>query len=273
MLQHVTTYRLRRVGANTGVAVSADGSTLLVANAIGKCVDVYDTATGVLTRSVGEDGSRFVKLEKLCVSTTGTVLAVDRGAGRVEEFTLTGDHVRFLSTGPRVGSVAATASLIAVGLVGGTDNNRITLHDCMTGDTVATWGAHGTEPGQLGDCDGLRFAPGGGWLYVAEDFRVSELLLNGRLRAVYTAPGLESPDDVELVAGLVIVSDWARNRLTVWPHTDPDAAKHVGEAGGHKDGEFFRPTSLASHGSTLYVLDSSSGRVQAFTVSGSVGCL
>lgn len=262
----VATYRLGRLAGNSGLAVSADGNVMLVANSLTGQVDVYNARSGMLMASVG-DGTgprcRFSRLEKVCFTATGTVLAVVAGHGWVEEFTLDGEHVRFFLTGACIGSVAASLEHVAVGKIGGAGSNRgerVTLFRADNGFFECAWGTWGQAPGQVGDCRGMRFHGDGASLFIAENSRVSHFQTDGTLLRVFHSVGLDSPQDVEVLeSGMVIAADWAHNRLSAWPAGD-------GRATWVCERELFRPTALAVHNNVLFVLNSSNGRVNLFSI-------
>jgi hypothetical protein len=80
----------RHVDSQYGMAVSRDGSTLLVADATAHCVREYNAADGTRLRAVGSRGDgklEFASPSQLWVSSDGFVFIAEAGNARVQVLT------------------------------------------------------------------------------------------------------------------------------------------------------------------------------------------
>ena len=86
---------------NHGLAVSPD-SAHMVASHSDHSLSMYSLPGGEHIRTFGSEGAgegQFKSPAKLCFSAAGNILVAERDNKRVQEVTLTGDHVRFIGFG------------------------------------------------------------------------------------------------------------------------------------------------------------------------------
>lgn len=258
---------------NTGLAVSPDEKTVVVAHSNGT-LSVYALPSGLHVRTFGSEGSgpgQFHAPGKICFSKDGNVLVAEFVNQRVQEVTLTGEHVRFIGVGVIDGGIIGLAAqhdlgLIAVGKWDGRQDNRIMLFDAESGELVRAFGNYGSEVGQLRYCNGLRFF--GKRLVVVEGefprYRLSMFTHTGAfVSCVKDAKYMRAHDiDFSVVTGEGFVADTGRHAVDV---LSPNGGKHVYTIGAEysdEDGRFKSPCAVAVRGTHLYVLDNSSPRVQ-----------
>lgn len=100
---HVRTLVLRKKG-NTGLAISPDGTVMVISNVEVHVVSVYGLPDGVWKAEFGGEGSgpaQFKRPFKLCFSTlSGNILVTDAGNRRVQVCSLW--HVLCLLSFPSV---------------------------------------------------------------------------------------------------------------------------------------------------------------------------
>ena len=261
--------------ANFGLAVSPD-SALMVASHADDTLSVYSLPDGQHIRTFGSEGTgkgQFDCPSKVCFSATGSILVAEAWNTRVQEVTLTGDHVRFIGVGvieDPIWGIAANTELIVVGKAYCTSNNRIMMFGAVTGAFVRAFGDYGDAPGQLMEyCFGIRF-PSDSHIIVAEKkgdgtkARLSVFTLAGEFVRCIGMCELKGATDVELSDnGDVVVCDSERNRVFMY---SADGSTLLRQWGGYgdADGDFLYPTALAIWGGQLFVMDHSSKRVQVF---------
>ena len=262
---------------NFGLAVSPDGVHMVTSHN-NDTLSVYSLPGGEHIRSFGSEGKgngQFSGPAKLCFGANGTILLAEAWNKRVQEVTLTGEHVRFIGVGVidyYIWSIAANAELIVVGKWGAASNDRIMMFDAVTGTFVRAFGDYGNAPGQLmKDCWGIRFTPDSCHIVVAE----SKFYSTGGRLSVFTVAGefvrcigegkLTVAADVEFADnGDIIVCDgFPSHHILVF---SADGSTLLQEWGGEgdDDSEFQDPAALAMCGGQLYVLDRGSQRVQVF---------
>ena len=268
---------------NYGLATSHDNVSM-VASHHDDTLSVYSLPGGEHIRTFGGRGAgegQFDVPAKLCFSTAGNILVAEHHNKRVQEVTLTGDHVRFIGVGvidDTVWSIAANAELVAVGKWGCTSNNRIMMFDAVTGAFMRAFGDHGSLPGQLmKHCPGIRFTPDTRHIVVTEwklagngddvagtTGRLSVFTLAGEFVRCIGEGKLLSALDVEFTDnGDVVTCDYFTGRISVF---SADGSTLLRQWGGEADadGEFMHPTALAMCAGQPYVLYERSKRVQVF---------
>ena len=258
-----------------GLAISPD-STHMVASHSDDTLSVYSLPGGEHIRTFGSYGVGTVQFNmpgKLCFGVAGNILVADAGNKRVQEVTLTGDHVRFIGVGvidDPIWGIAANAELIVVGKYNCTSNHRIMVFDAVTGTFVRAFGDYGDAPGQLMDyCMGIRFMPDSRHIIVAEDNgdgrgRLSVFTLTGEFVRCIGEGELSDVCDMEFADnGDAIVCDSNCDRICVY---SADGSTLLLQWGGEgdADGKFEIPTALAICGGQLYVLNGDSNCVQVF---------
>ena len=267
---------LQRIGS-TGLALSPDAAHMVVSHD-NHTLSVFSLPGGEFIRTFGSKGSgkaQFGSPRKICFTVAGAVLAAEYDNMRVQEVTLTGDHVRFIGAGvidDRICGIASNAELIVVGKSDVTSGNRIMMFDVVTGVVVRAFGTFGNAPGKLMRyCNGIRFMPDSRHIIIAES-KVGGA--GGRL-SVYTLAGefvkcigegkLKGARDVEFAEnGDIIVCDGRSGHSAYIFAADGSTLLHRWGGEGDADGKFKYPTALAMCGGQLYVLDLDSKRVQVF---------
>ena len=262
---------------NNGLVISPDSARMVTSHS-DDTLSVYSLPSGEHIRTFGSKGTgegQFQSPVKLCFSVAGNILVAESNNMRVQELTLTGDHVRFIGVGvifDPISGIAANAELIVVGMYACISNNRIMMFDAVTGVFVRAFGDCGDAPGQLMKyCQGIRFTPDSRHIIVAES---NDSFANGRL-SVFTLAGefvrcigegeLKAAYDIEFAASVDIIGcdGYPKHRIYVYSADGSTLLRHWGGA-GFTDGKFKCPLALAMCGGQLYVLDQWTKRVQVF---------
>ena len=259
-----------------GFAISPDGAHM-VTSYFDYTLSVHSLPGGEHIRTfVIEDAGegQFDYIPRLCFGATGNILVADPENERVQEVTLTGDHVRFIGIGvinDYIWSIAANAELIVVGKWDGTSNGRIMMFDAASGALARAFCDYGKAPGQLMMfCEGIRFTPDSRHIVVAESDgvgigRLSMFTLAGEFVRCIGEGELEGAGDVEFAAnGDVIVCDRGAHRVCVYCADSNTMLRQWGDEDDAADGDYLCPTALAMCGGQLYVLDEATKRVQVF---------
>ena len=259
----------------SGLAISPDGAHMVTSHA-NHTLSVYSLPSGEHIRTFGSQGKgrgQFKFPAKLCISVAGNILVAEKRNKRVQEVTLTGDHVRFIGVGvidDGIGAIAANVELIVVGKYYCTSNKHIIMFNAVTGALVKAFGDYGVAPGQLMyNCNGIRFTPDSRHIIVAESNgdgkgRLSVFTLTGQFVKHIGEGELKAAGDVEFtVTGDIIVCDYSSDRLCVYSADGSTLLRRWGGQ-GYTNGKFKTPIALAMCGGQLYVLDNGSKRVQVF---------
>ena len=251
----------------------------------------------------GSGPSQFDYPAKLCFY-NGSVLVAENWNKRIQEVKLTGEHVRFIGAGTLlkrgaigdgICAIAANSDVIAVAKHDNTSNNRVVVFAAESGRLLCAFGEYGSAPGKLMKyCNGLRISKDGNHIIVCDNDRGGEgrvsvftmigefikcigndssdearLLVPGDVEVVYCA----GPTSLSTPTATYLVCDMAEEYqcISVFSRAANGglATKRWGRAGGTDSGidstfNFHHPVALALHGPHLYVLDSSSKRVQVF---------
>ena len=260
---------------NNGFAISPDGANMVVSHG-NHTLSVYSLPGGEHIRTFGNEGAgegQFNWPAKVCFSAEGSILVAESLNRRVQEMTLSGDHVRFIGVGvidDNIWGIAANAELIVVGKYDCTSNNRIMMFDAVAGAFFRAFGDYGDAPGQLMyNCNGIRFAPDSRHIIVAEsnddgNSRLSVFTLAGEFVRCIGEDVLKDAADAEFADnGDVIVCDSSNHRICVYSGDGSTLLRQWGDE-GDADGKFRYPVALAMCGGQLYVLIEGSKRVQVF---------
>ena len=257
-----------------GLAISADSAHMALSHK-NNTLSVYALPEGKLVKAFGSRGTgkaQFDAPAKLCFSSSGNILVAEYANKRVQEVTLSGDHVRFIGVGvidSGVWGITANAELIVVGKYDGTSPNRIVMLDAVTGAFVRAFGDCGNAPGQVMKyCWGIRFTADSKSVVIAagngSKGRLSVFTVMGEFVRCVGDGVLKSAADVHVAAvGEYLVCDSSGERICVYPADGSTVLRTFGEF-GYPDGKFRSPTALAMCGSQLYVLDQLGKRVQVF---------
>ena len=264
---------------NYGHAISPDSAHMVTSHS-SHTLSVYTLPGGEHIRTFGSEGTgkaQFGYPAKLCFSVTGNILVAENENRRVQEVTLTGDHVRYIGVSvidDEICGIAVNAELIVVGKWGCTSDNRIMMFDVVTGAFVRAFGDYGDAPGQLLEyCWGIRFTPDSRHIIVAEsdgggtqgDGRLSVFTLAGEFVRRIGEGELKAAADVEFADnGDIIVCDYPNHRVCVYSADGTTLLRQWGGESEADDGKFKTPTALAMCRGQLYVLDYDSDRVQVF---------
>ncbi len=100
----------------------------------------------------------FEAPHRMCATSTGNLLVVDRGPKVVYEMTLAGDILRTLAVSNAF-TVDAEGDMAVVG--NDLEKDRITLLDLRTNTIVRSFGVRGSYNGQLSSFESVRFSHGG----------------------------------------------------------------------------------------------------------------
>ena len=265
---------------NCGSAISPDGAHMVTSHD-NHTLSVHSLSGGEHIRTFGCRGAgegQFDRPGKMCFSADGNILVAEQLNKRVQQVTLTGDHVRFIGVGvidDSVWGIAANAELIVTGKYDGTSNKRIMMFDAVTGALVRAFGDYGDAPGRLMKyCNGIRFTPDNRHIIVAECEDFKFMSAKGRL-SVFTLAGefvrcigdgkLKVAGDAEVADnGDVIVCDFFSNRILVFSADDNTLVRQWEGGDNNSNGPLVRPTALAMCGGQLYVVNQFAKHVQVF---------
>ena len=259
---------------NHGVAVTLDGLYLVVSNLSSHSLSVYSTDSGSCITTFGSPGSgtgQFRGPVRICATPTGTIIVCEYGNKRLQEVTITGEHVRFIGEGhfdiERVYGMCMQGDILAVGRHGGVTNGRILLFSHSSGALIRKFGSYGDGVGEVENVRGLSFTPDGRHILVAQS--VPPLLTLFTVDGVFVTR-FGCVDDLQsfwkdvLCSGTsVFVVDSFHCRVCAFSAETGALIRSWGTR-GEADGQFMFPFALAAHNSKLYVLDLNSPRVQVF---------
>lgn len=272
---HVRTYAIRTDVNNIGLALSRDGSRFAVSNDAHMII-VYSVEDGTEVCAFGGYGSapgQFKHPMKLCTSPRDTLLVAEYGNGRVQEVSMTGEHIRFVGEGVICSSlygIACNGELIAVTKFNyeGSAPNSILLFNYDSGELVTQFAEHGDRRGRSIPITGVRFTPDGQHIIIVDTYKSNRLCMF-TLGGVFVkligvgVLGTESYGDVDFTAdGCTVVADTTAQRVCVFSG-DGELLRSWGTK-GILDGQFRNPTAFAVHENKLLVLDIYSPRVQVF---------
>ena len=282
----VRSYTLSTLAAsNLGFAVSPHDDRVVISHT-DHMLSVYSLPEWECLSLFGGEGpgkGQFSVPVKLCFSAGGNVLVVERGNKRVQEVTLTGEHVRFIGVGVAaledgdsdtvIRAVAANADLIAVGKWGTAKYSRIVLFDAHTGAFRRSFGELGQYQGQLMKyCEGLRFLPDGRHLLVAESMfgegRLSLFTVAGEFVRYMGIGKLKAASDVDVFhqTGDIVVPDAAGHRVTVFSSDGKSVLKQWGDGtvAASDNGVLRSPTAVCVRGCQVLVLERDRNRIVVF---------
>jgi len=261
---HVSTLPLQHMGNNRGLAVTTDGSLMVVSNCVSHQLSVYraDDGRHVLTfGGLGMGACQFSRPFGLCMTDQDTVLVAELGNHRIQEVTLGGAHVKFLGEGvieTRVWAVAAHGEVVAVGKYGDISGTCVMLFHRTSGTLIR-------EFGEYGKVTGLGFTPDGKHLLVAGTSCALLTTVEGAL-VRHIGAGVLGHGNKQvgmLRTGDVVVTDQSNHRVCVFSSADGSLLRVWGGK-GYDNGQFELPVAFAVLRARLYVLDACSARVQVF---------
>lgn len=221
----ITTYQVDfDVG---GLAVMEDASLFAVSDYGSSGIWVYRLPYGNKLTRFGNKGNgpgQFDGPLRLCFTSTGTLLVADSENKRVQEVTVTGDHVRFLQSdaikSPVVHVVCNTKAVVATQKSG---FGTFSVFDMVTGEMMAVFGECGRDPGCLRTFFDTSLSFDGTIIQVAETGpnRISLFDFNGSsLGAVGDASTLNLVRSVaELPDGRIVAANAGNQRLVIFRPT------------------------------------------------------
>jgi hypothetical protein len=165
-----------------GVAVSLDGATLLMSDALGGSngIHVLSAVDGSLRRVVSGDASLFRQPYQVCIARDGCVFVADGGRHRVQvraadvsPLAVMGEGLLRMPMG-----IAATSDVVAVSEC---DAHRVTVFNRRDGSLRRRFGCLGSGDGQLHCPAGLCLTSGDRHVAVADhdNHRVSVFTVDG----------------------------------------------------------------------------------------------
>jgi DNA-binding beta-propeller fold protein YncE len=236
--------------ASNGVAVSSDGSTLLVSDkddGPSHAVHEFRVGDGSRLRVIGGFGDgplQFKKPRQVWVASDGFVFVADPGNGRVQVLTPRLDFHGFVGadqlTGPS--GVCADDTVIVVSEAGA---HRISVFKRCDGALLRRFGTSGSGDGQLSWPHGVCFMSGHRHVAVADcvNDRVSLFSVEGEFVRHVGVGNLRSPNGVACSAfDELVVADWGNKRGVVFSASGEMLKTMVG-------GAF---TGVAMHGGTIF---------------------
>jgi sugar lactone lactonase YvrE len=206
-----------------GVAVSCDGSTLLVSDYGGgsHAIHTYNVADGAPVRVIGGAGDgplQFQRPCQLCIAPDGAAFVADWDNNRVQVLTPQLDFHSVVGAG-RLHRPAGVCANGAVVVASEGDTHRVTVFNRGDGAVARTFGSHGSGDGELDYPQGLCFMSGGRRVAVADNHnnRVSVFSVeDGSFIRHIGAGVLECPVGVACsVADELVVTD-DRSRVVVF---------------------------------------------------------
>jgi DNA-binding beta-propeller fold protein YncE len=253
-----------------GVAVSRDGSTLLVSDEYGGSHAIYEfrVADGSPLRVIGKKGwlggrgagdepLQFRYPRQVWVASDDFVFVADSGNKRVQVLTPRLDFHGFVGVGELVTPSGVCAD-DAVIVVSEEDVHRISVFSRGDGALLRRFGSEGSGDGQLQEPLGLCFMSGHRHVAVADcgNHRVSVFSVEGEFVRHVGVGKLRGPTGVTCSAfNELVVADHGNNRVVVFSASG--AMLHT-----MGDGLF---TGVAMHGDTIFAQTLYAGKCVVLT--------
>jgi WD40 repeat protein len=168
-----------------GIAINSDGTLLAVSNIMGNRISIFEPSSFKLLREFGTEGSgpgQFNDPSNVVFSPNGHLLVAEGANRRIQEVTVTGEHVRYLHEDLWISLDGMTVVDDQVVVCTRDDDARIVVLDYASGNIIRSFGRTGDAPGKLaGGCKGVCPTPDHKHLLVAEDLtnRVSVFTMSG----------------------------------------------------------------------------------------------
>jgi DNA-binding beta-propeller fold protein YncE len=235
--------------SSNGVAVSRDGSTLLVSDYSGgsDAIHAFRVGDGSLLRVIGSRGDgplQFVDPRQVWVASDDSVFVADTGNKRVQVLTPRLDFHAFVGVGELSGPAGVCAD-DAVIMVSERDAHRISVFNRGDGALLRRFGSEGRSDGQLHSPRGLCFMSGHRHVAVADCYndRVSVFSVKGEFVRHVGVGKLKWPAGVACSAfDELAVADWGNLRVVVFSAS--------GGMLNSMGGDGF--TGIAIHGGTIF---------------------
>jgi DNA-binding beta-propeller fold protein YncE len=237
---------------SNGVAVSRDGSTLLLSSFTGSgshAIHEFRVSDGLRLRVIGGAGDgplQFTHPRQVWVASDGFVFVADFGNDRVQVLTPSLDFHAFVGVGllDHPSGVCADDDVIVVS----EDAHRISVFDRGDGALLRRFGSFGSGDGQLMFPVGLCFLPGHRHVAVTDgrNCRVSVFSVDGDFIRHVGVGELNYPQGVACSAyDELVVADYGHSRVVVFGASG-EVLKTMG------DGGF---SGVAMHDGTVFAQD------------------
>jgi DNA-binding beta-propeller fold protein YncE len=237
---------------SNGVAVSRDGSTLLVSDYTGgsHAIHVFRVADGSRLRVIGGAGDgplQFKNPYQVWVASDDFVFVAEYGNKRVQVLTPRLDFHSFVGVGQLSGPAGVSADHDII-MVSEDDAHRISVFKRGDGALLRRFGSGGSGDGELDRPQGLCFMSGHRHVAVADYYnhRVSVFSVEGEFVRHVGVGKLSLPAGVACSAfDELVVADNGNNRVVVFSASG-ELLKTMGR--GHFTG-------VAIHGDTIFAQD------------------
>ena len=254
------------------LAVTRDGSIMVLSNPTLHGLSVYATSNGGFVRSFGSLGTaagQFDRPAGLCMTPHGTVLVGDSGNQRVQEMTLEGTHVKHIGVGSidaGVGGVDMRGDVVAVGKSGNNGSSRVMLFNYASGALIRQFGEYGYLDGQYARVSGIRFAQDGNHLLICGGGPVTVTTVEGVfVRCI--GKGVLSQGNCHSVAPLslteIVIADVFGSRACVFSLADGALLRSWDFRDNHGR-QFAYPNALTISYNRLYVMSQHPELVHVF---------
>ena len=258
-------------GKTSGIAVTVDGESVFLTSHDKHCVMQYSTRTLGLVRTMGTQGSGPGQLTcplELCCTPVSTMIIVDAGNSRLEEWAYNGEHRRTLGAGTSFSTVSSDGNIV----IGGVRGAALVLFDYKSGTQLRRFG---TEIGlNISSLFGYSSPATGIWegsIVVPEYsnksvawFKVTDGSLIQRLAIPSTSAAHKAIDVA--TNGDILLADYGNHTVSVL--SSAGAVLHTWGKQGTGPGEFQGPTGVAVRSGFIYVVEEGGTRVQVFSHSG-----
>lgn len=281
-------------GDPRGITITADGSTVMVTDSLGRRIQGFNATNGAFKFKFGSQGVgnfKFTDPRGLTVSPSGAVFVVDEWDYSVKQFQLNANNTgvtslfrRFFGTPAPVGGVNTPRGLTvdAQGRLVVVEwwNNRIQRFNA-DGSNPLTWGKRGTTavPGSINFAWDIALQPGTNRLFVAnrESNEIEVFTADGgfvtRWGKVGAGDGqFKFPQGVAFLPnGNLVVTDSANHRVQVFSIDSGGNGTFVTKYGqkGTGAGQFDTPASISTaNDGSIWVADTRNHRVQKRAANG-----
>ncbi len=247
---------------SNGVAVSRDGSTLLVSDRDGgsHAIHVFRVVDGSRLRVIGGAGDGPLQFKNPCqvwVASDDHVFVADYGNKRVQVLTPRLDFHAFVGVGQLVSPSGVCADDDVI-VVSEWDAHRISVFKRRDGALLRRFGREGSGDGQLKEPGGLCFMSGHRHVAVADycNHRVSVFSVEGEFVRHVGVGKLSRPTGVACSAfDDIVVADYNNSRVVVFSAS--------GEMLHTMGGGWF--TGVAMHGGTIFAQTCNNDKCVVFT--------
>jgi tripartite motif-containing protein 71 len=251
------------VSHSNGVAVSRDGSTLLVSDFGGgsHAIHTFRVADGSRLRVIGGAGDgplQFKSPRQVWVASDDFAFVADAGNNRVQVLTPTLDFHAFVGVGQLVSPAGVCADDDVI-IVSELDGSRISVFRRGDGALLRRFGSKGSGDGQLNCPDGLCFMSGHRHVAVADwsrgSDRISVFSVGGEFVRHVGVGKLRYPTGVACSAfDELVVADYGHDRVVVFSASG-ELLKTMGSG---------RFSGVTIHGGTIFAQDWNNAKCNLF---------